>query len=84
LRSIPCRVGLVDAKVLTATLMLSAIAYTLIVAAMVWFTIAFIGFDTERGDVGGLIGLSLFAMRHLHPYRLAGDLNVRGLERHPT
>ncbi|WP_260599379.1 hypothetical protein [Sphingomonas endolithica] len=39
----------------------AAISYTLAIAAMVWFTFAFFGFDL-KGDVSGLIVFALLAL----------------------
>ena len=43
------------------TARVAAISYTVIIAAMVWFTFAFFGFDLG-GDVGGLAMFALLAL----------------------
>ncbi len=43
------------------TARVAAICYTLVIAAMVWFTVAFFGFDLG-GDVGGLAVFALLAL----------------------
>jgi hypothetical protein len=48
-------------KLLVSITLLSAVAYTLFVAAMLWFNFAFFGFDAKR-DVGGAMGIGLFAL----------------------
>lgn len=50
------------AKLLVSTLVLSATAYTLFIAATVWFSFAFFSSDANGVEMSRTVGFGLFAL----------------------